>query len=448
MNLATIGAVLVNCVRSSRPSWLMGGRDPEDIAADPQATKEEIDELSRNNGWAGDVAAVMHPNVSKDTFFRLAPTYPLEAIRNPSFPMFLLEDPEAWNWIERVHADIWITQALKKNPHLRTEFEIICLRRARQMFAPWQEVFSLEYGWVERAIKLLGMDPDSPKVMQAGQKLYTEVLEKSRFPSPSVAPKIPNDAAWSLANVVRFSMMILAGLRTMSDESRVPTQAAAAVASLQLWEYQKSEYFDVTVKKSEAYFDAAEQMESVWQWNKLLGLLNYEKDYQRIKKQVQAAYVENFRESYYGPEAKREAEVQKKIKAATAQMQANTKQIVNIMNRVEESGLAWPDYLAIGVAVGGIALVVLAPELFIVSGVAEASGMFAVRSAATITAEQIALLAARAEVSAVTIEFGKAVALTSTQSVFLKELAVKLGQQTNIAVTLKETVEAVVKVTR
>jgi len=440
---AIIGAVLVDCGRSSRPSSI-GGRDPEDIAADPQASKAELYELADEYGDTGQIAAVRHPNIEPDLFFTLAALWPLEAKSNPSFKLLIAFEPDRWQRLVSEHVAEWIDTQLEVHPQLVDKFMVWCLSRALSVVEPYTKLKSSR-----RILANIQNVIDVMKSGKYGDKARAALDKVQGEDDPLDNAEEPGSAITKLELAAYYAMLDYLGMLDDDETARAAGISARSIAYVEGWRYAVQQGLEFRFFQEEEGVDGviknADETEEAAQWEHLQHLIKY----QDTLELVTEAYKNRFRESYYGPEAKREKAVQLQINKSIKQMQANTKQIVNIMNRVEESGLAWPDYLAIGLVVGGVALVVLAPELFIVSGVAEASGMFAFRAtaAASIVADEIALLSARAAVSTVTIEFNKAVALTAAQSIFVKELAVKLAQS-NVTVDLAKTVEAVVKVTR
>lgn len=445
MNLSTIGAVLVNCVRSSRPSWLGGDREPEDIAADPRASEQELFELADEWGDTGQIAAVMHPNCPPDLFFTLTKLWPIEARDNPSFKLIVAFEPLRWRELVVENASAWIRTALEAHPQIMDRFMVWCLSRALSVIEPYTKLKSSKrvLANIQKVIEVLQRGKDDNKARDAFDSVRGE-------DDPLDNAEEPGSAITRLELAAYYAMhSFLDGQDSYESASEAASSSGAAMAYAEGWRYAVQQGLEFRFFQEEEGVDGvirhADETETAAQWEHILYLLKYQDVFELVKD----SYKARFREAYYGPEAKREKAVQLQINKAVKQMQTNTKAIVNIMNRVEEGGLAWPDYLAIGLVVGGVVLVVLAPELFIVSGVAEASGMFAFRAtaAATIVADEIALLSARAAVSTVTIEFNKAVALTAAQSIFVKELATKLAQS-NVTVDLAKTVEAVVKVTR
>lgn len=69
-----------------------------ELARDPKTPAEELSRLARGSD-AGILARVVsNPNVPPDVFWRLAEAYPTEALSNPSFELFPLEDPQ---WLKR-----------------------------------------------------------------------------------------------------------------------------------------------------------------------------------------------------------------------------------------------------------------------------------------------------------------------------------------------------------
>jgi hypothetical protein len=76
----------------------------EAFMADPLASPEEIRRLST----AEPALAILHPNCPSDVWWRLAETYPTQAIQSPAYQLFLLEEPDRWLALEMEHAARWV----------------------------------------------------------------------------------------------------------------------------------------------------------------------------------------------------------------------------------------------------------------------------------------------------------------------------------------------------
>lgn len=435
------GAVLADCVRPRRgaPAELLG-RDPEDIAADPQATPDEIWELAEWAEEVGQIAAVKHPNCPLDLFYSLAEDWPIEAMQNPSFELILLEDPKRWKTLQRKFVAKWTSQELDRNPKLAHPFEAWCMRRALNQIEPY--VVSNESKGILKNVKaviavLENNRPQYGKARRLFDAVNSEGEQITNYEEPGTAVERLELAAY-------YAMFDYLGLYEKDEIHGAAPRCASAISYLYGYVYAKEnglgpfDFFSQIYEHVEDYMDDVDRAQEVLQFEHLVEMIRFREVYTDVKR----GYADLFRENFYGPEAKREAYVKGQIKAATAQMQANTKAIARLVS--EAPGWGWPDYLAVGVSVGGLVLVVLAPELFIVEGFLVGEGIAAARVASL--AEQIALLGSRAKISEVTIQFGKAAAVTATQSQAVKDLAVKLGQS-GLEFTTKA-VEVVSKVTR
>lgn len=433
-----------------RPSSLyelIGERDAEDIAADAEASADEVRYLATIDKRA----AVMHPNVPADLFRELARTHPLEAIQNISYPLLVLEDPYAWELLELKMAQRWVYETLQERRDLCDKMNAWAMREAMTEWTKSGYAKMRRQAWEEIVSAYFMLTGKQKKDFSIIARLQGHI---SRKPIDSVFPEsafnaLLRGAVYSLWTRDYTGAMSQPGM-TLRD---LRHQAPSYFCDGQLHGFllAKADGFYGQALQDAVHGDqdivkailSAGDRQSVVQWHHLLDLLHYSEQYKKVFAKVKEGYANAFREGFYGPEAKREATVQQQIKEALADMDANTKEIVRIVQRAD--GWGWPDYLMIGVAVGGLVLVVAAPQLFVVYGVMAAEG-YATRTAALTIAEQVAAMAARAELSAVTIEFGK-VAATAAQSQFVKELAVKLAAS-GLAAKAPDVVQAIVKVTR
>jgi len=76
----------------------------EAFMSDPLASPDEIRRLST----AEPALAILHPNCPNDLWWRLAETYPTQAIQSPAYQLFLLEEPDRWLALEMEHAARWV----------------------------------------------------------------------------------------------------------------------------------------------------------------------------------------------------------------------------------------------------------------------------------------------------------------------------------------------------
>lgn len=85
-------------------------RTQKSIKADSVAKPEDIDWLRKKD----ELAALSHPNCPIDLWWRLAPSYPLEAPQTSAGQLFLLEAPARWQALEQEHAWDWINDLQKR----------------------------------------------------------------------------------------------------------------------------------------------------------------------------------------------------------------------------------------------------------------------------------------------------------------------------------------------
>lgn len=419
----------------------------EDIAANPSASASEIEQLAE----VMPEAAILHPNCPPEVWWPLAEKYPLLAIQSPMFPILTLESPDRWIDLEREKASDWIEDWIVKNMDTAAGWKY--RRKIADMTSDIlysynnmvyedinrEDSFKDYTGNIEQLMNALGgkVNPVNKRKLNklldefhsqnnSAQYMY-ETNPKDQYDAERALYVFSNAASGSkyiAKNYAEFKALVETQLSLPEDYYDEDGQAAREMSDEEE-QYREVQYTEAIVAA----------------WRLLVQTLNLNK-FDTVFNQIRLGYLTKFRENFYGAEADRRNEIDKKIKKATASMERSTKEIVEILNRPETTD--WPTWVTLGVVVGGVALVVLAPELFVVEAV-WAAETGALTTAANI-AHKIALMARTAEISEATIALGAAAkTITPEQSKFLKELAVKLAQE---GVKVVQSSDIISKITR
>jgi len=96
-------------LKGEPPKEAVGARTYKSIKANPQAASLDVYKLSNHDR----LAALNHPNCPLALWMTLAVQYPAEALASPAGAIFLLEDPELWERIEKDHIGQWISNGTR-----------------------------------------------------------------------------------------------------------------------------------------------------------------------------------------------------------------------------------------------------------------------------------------------------------------------------------------------
>ena len=217
-------------------------------------TAEEVATLSKRSP----LKAVVHPNCPPELWWKLAARYPFEAMQNPAYELFLVEEPVRWVDLERDNLDDWLDlylEGARSKLTVRADkqrFSADCAAHVLPIFEKKYPHCTMPHATIALLRQVADGVASADALSAAGNAINDDYQAKTKYAANYAAL-----AVWCATS--RFST---------NADTRETTRYAQAAAELDANGGNPLPYGRAT--KASA---AAGKTEALWQWRRLVEYL-------------------------------------------------------------------------------------------------------------------------------------------------------------------------------